>query len=147
MKDYKQTVQIRSNPGQLFRALTEGIPAWWSTSEGPSQNVGNEFKVSFGPESYWVFQIIKSIPDERVIWKCIESHQDHNLKGLDEEWLNTELDWTISEQGDGVMLDFHHKGLTRSGVCYDVCSKAWDFYVLESLKQYLESGIGRPGES
>ena len=144
--DYKKSVIVKSNKKLAYTALTEEIDKWWSTIENTAIKEGNIFKISFGPASYWKFKVLALKKPESIVWECVESHQDHNLVGIDKEWLNSKLYWTISGIGENVNIEFLHKGLVSTGVCYDVCSSAWDFYILDSLKTFLESGIGKPNE-
>ena len=146
-ENYQKSVIVNANNQLIFKALTEEVNKWWSDIEGSSKDKGDIFRISFGKESYWRFSLTELKINKKLVWKCIESHQDHNLKGIDEEWLNSEITWTISEEGSNSKIDFLHKGLITDGVCYDVCSNAWDFYILDSLKSYLETGIGKAGQN
>lgn len=143
--DYRKSVIINSNRESVFKALTEEIDKWWSSIEHPAKKKGDVFKISFGPESYWKFKVLELEKPGRVVWKCVESHQNHNLLGMDEEWLNSTLYWNISNIDENVKVEFLHKGLVSNGLCYDVCSSAWDFYILDSLKSFLETGVGKAG--
>jgi len=143
-KNYQQSITTKASKPKAYNALVKHIPDWWSTIDGTSDKVGDEFKVSFGTESYWTFKVVSLYEHNEVVWECIESHQDHNLKGIDEEWLNTKLYWSISESSGITKIDFLHDGLLSTGVCYDVCSNGWDFYILDSLKNYLDNGKGKP---
>lgn len=145
--NYKKSVKIKSSVELVFKALTKEIDRWWSSVENSASKEGFVFKISFGVESYWKFKVLELIKSEKIIWECIESHQDHNLAGIDEEWLNSKLHWRISEIDGNVKVGFLHEGLVSTGVCYDVCSTAWDFYILDSLKNYLETGNGKPGQN
>jgi len=145
-KDYQKSVLINSKKENIYKALTEEIDKWWSEIENSSKNIGDIFKISFGKESYWRFNLIELEKNKKIVWKCTESNQDHNLKGIDKEWLNSEITWTIAEKDNMTIINFVHKGLVSDGICYDVCATAWDFYILDSLKSYLETGIGKAGE-
>lgn len=143
-KNYQLSVSLNSTEKEVFNALTKHIPDWWSTVDGSSEKVGDEFKVSFGTESYWKFKVIAINNLDKIVWECIGSHQNHNLAGIDEEWINTKLYWTISNLEGKTKMDFLHDGLLSTGVCYEVCSNGWDFYISDSLKQFLEKGAGKP---
>ncbi len=143
-KNYRQSIKVNASKRVAYNALLYHIPDWWSTVDGNSERVGDEFKVSFGAASYWIFKVTSLDEHNDVIWECIESHQDHNLKGIDEEWMNTKMYWSISRSGGKTKIDFLHDGLESTGVCYDVCSNGWDFYISVSLKNYLENGKGKP---
>ncbi|MDN5202691.1 SRPBCC domain-containing protein [Fulvivirgaceae bacterium BMA10] len=143
--DYQTSVLINADKRDVFTALTSQLDEWWGTTDQPYEKVGDIFKISFGGESYWKFKVVE-ISASHILWKCVESNQDHNLQGIDEEWLGTLLQWKIEEVNRGTELKFKHQGLVPQGVCYGVCSTAWDFYITDSLKNYLEDGKGKPSE-
>jgi len=143
-KDYKKTVTIDTDIALVYIAITKEINEWWGTNDGNASDIHNIFKIKFSGESYWKFKIIDLVENESVVWKCIESNQDHNIKGMDEEWLNSTIIWNLSKREEGCIVIFQHNGLKPSGVCYDACATAWDFYLVDSLKNYLETGIGKP---
>jgi uncharacterized protein YndB with AHSA1/START domain len=143
--DYRRFISINADQNVVFNALSKNISKWWGTIEGLTENVNDEFTVSFGPESYWKFKVLEMKRPEGIVWKCTESHQDHKLEGIDAEWTNTEMHWTLSGDEGKVRVELLHKGLLKTCVCYDVCSKAWDFYLTDSLKPFLETGAGQPG--
>lgn len=142
--NYHQRIELSCSIEKAFEAITLQIADWWSTTNGTSDTIGDEFKVSFGEESYWKFKVINLVEPNEIIWECIESHQDHNLKGIDEEWLNTWIYWSFSKRKGRTRVDFLHDGLISTGICYEVCSNGWNFYILDSLKSFLESGKGKP---
>lgn len=142
--DYSRTILIVADIKLVYNAIVSEIDKWWGTVEGESSNLGNVFKIKFGGDSYWKFEIIELVKNQQIMWKCIESNQDHNLKGIDEEWLNSKVSWYLSKSNSGTILKFLHEGLIPSSKCYDVCSEGWDFYLVKSLKSYLETGKGFP---
>lgn len=101
-KSYQQSVLIKASKMVAYKALTHHIADWWSTIEGKSDEVMAEFRVSFGTESYWKFKVVSLNEPNEVVWECIESHQDHNLKGIDEEWTNTK-----PRKGRSLQQPFH----------------------------------------
>ncbi len=143
-EEYKISVGINSDTQKIFNALTKHIDKWWGTFDGSAENIGDEFEVSFDKDSYWGFRIIELIPNEKVVWKCNESHQDHHVKGMDKEWLNSTLHWKLIEENENTFIDFYHEGLYTTNACYDVCSSGWNFYIATSLKEFLETGKGQP---
>lgn len=143
--DYTRSVIVNSKKEYVFKAITEEIDKWWSSIESTSYSVGDVFKISFGAESYWKFKVLEVKKPKRIVWECVESHQDHNLAGIDKEWLHSKIYWNISDHKGKVKVHFLHKGLVSKGICYDVCSAGWDFYIMDSLKNYLETGVGKAG--
>ncbi|MBT8219713.1 MAG: hypothetical protein KJP00_07810 [Bacteroidia bacterium] len=141
--NYQRNIIVNQSSSDILRALTYDIDMWWANLDSSPEAVGDIFKISFGGESYWKF-MIKEISETHLIWKCVESNQDHNLKGIDEEWLNTEIEWRILEHPNETEIQFTHHGLVPDAICYEVCSNGWDFYILKSFQSYLDSGKGLP---
>jgi len=141
---YETSIAVKAEAKDVFQALTKSIDNWWGNVEGPATSLNDEFKVSFGAESFWKFRVCELTKDQSVSWLCLESHQDHHLKGMDAEWIDTVIHWKIVEESDSVKIICLHEGLQPSGVCYDVCSAGWDKYIKESLRSYLENGKGKP---
>lgn len=142
--NYEQKIEVRCSTEKVFKALTTDIDKWWGKLDNPPSSIGDVFRISFGGESYWEFEIIEMARPSQLKWKCVASNQDHNLKGIDEEWLHTTLEWNINVDGNGTLVNFVHFGLLPDAVCYEVCSAGWDFYILESLRAYLNEGKGKP---
>ncbi|EAR00952.1 SRPBCC domain-containing protein [Maribacter sp. HTCC2170] len=144
--NYFRKIELSCSQEETFKAIATRIGDWWSVINGRSDRVGGEFKISFGEESYWRFRVISLNEPYEIVWKCIDSHQDHNLKGIDEEWIGSMLYWKISKLESKTTIEFLHDGLISTGICYEVCSNGWDFYVLDSLTSFLETGKGKPSE-
>lgn len=144
-KSYRRSVVVKADSNAAFEALTMHIDKWWGETDSSIGKRGDVFKISFG-EAYWVFEVTDYEPGRTLSWRCIESHQVHNgLEGIEEEWLGTETLWSIEDiQGDEVRINFVHNGLIPDFICYDVCSSAWDFFITDSLKNFLEKGEGKP---
>ena len=143
-QDYQKSILINATPARVFGALTIDIDKWWGPVDALAKTKGDIFKISFGGDSYWRLKVIDINEFKNVDWECVESHQDHNIKGMDEEWLGSKLKWEIIENDNNVEVKFLHQGLVPQGVCYGACSSAWDFYVAASLKSYIEKGKGKP---
>jgi len=139
IKDYAQFVSIKSTPDNAFRALTHEIPKWWGSVDASADKIGDVFTITFG-EAYWTFKIIDSKANELLIWECIDGQPE-----LNNEWIGHELRWLIKEETNSIVVVFDQEGLNASLPCYDICSAAWDRFILRSLKEYLETGEGSPG--
>jgi len=89
------------------------------------------------------------IPDSSVELECIEAHHVH--KGLPSsilnEWKGTRLTWKIEKQEDKTKITFVHDGLVPSLDCYEVCEQGWDYFFVNSLSAFLDTGKGMPFEN
>ena len=137
-ENYSQTVHISSTPFAAFKALTQEVMKWWGSVDRDVAQVGDQFTITFG-EAYWSFEIIEFKKDEKVTWKVVDGQPE-----LNNEWIGHILEWTIEQIGNEIQVSLYQNGLTRELPCYDVCSAAWDRFILSSLKKYLETGVGEP---
>jgi len=63
----------------------------------------------------------------------------------DDEWTGTRILWNLTKiDGNRTRLEFTHEGLIESMDCWEICEEGWNFFLLESLKSYLEKGEGKP---
>jgi hypothetical protein len=106
---------------------------------------GDTIRFGFGA-TYWVMRANKLILDKYVELECIKAH--HVYEGLSasilKEWEGTKLKWEIQKQGKNTKITLTHEGLVPLLDCYKVCEKGWDYYFGNSLKKYLNEGIGSP---
>ncbi|MBE7635516.1 hypothetical protein GUA87_01565 [Sneathiella sp. P13V-1] len=130
---------------EVFKCLTTGYGNWWTEPSHSFQAVGDQSKFAFGGESYWVFEAEELSP-EHVRLKCTEAHLlllDHPDE-IDRDWLGSHLDWKMQSKPSGTLVKFNHEGLNDQLVCYDVCSRSWDHFLVDSLKSFLDTGVGKP---
>lgn len=72
--------------------------------------------------------------NELVVWHC--------LAGL---WTETGLfTFSISPDERGAVLNFSHQGWSETNDFYQHCNSKWGFFLVVSLKSYLEKGVGQP---
>lgn len=138
-ENYKQKVKVIASPDKAFNAITKELDKWWGQVDVPVNGVGDIFTITFG-EAFWTFKISEFIIDKTVTWECIDGQPE-----LNNEWIGHHLKWTIEENNDSITISFDQDGLNGMLPCYDICSTAWDRFILYSLKEYLETGKGKPG--
>ena len=145
--NYTRTITVKASPEQAYQALTQGYSAWWTACDGSFESPGDRIKFAFPPQvSYWTFEARKLEPNRSVELECVEAL--HKLLDDPEasatEWLGSTTRWRIEAQGDGSQIEFVHDGLTPELKCYEICEAGWDFFFVDSLKSYLDTGIGKP---
>jgi hypothetical protein len=139
-KDYSQKTLVESNSVNAFDAINLGLSKWWGSVDKQAKAVGDQFTITFG-DAYWTFEITEYKINEKVVWDCIDGQPE-----LNNEWIGHILTWTINEiDNTFVEISLHQLGLTDALPCFNICSTAWDRFILSSLKQYLETGNGAPG--
>lgn len=137
MTDILHRVVIETSPESLYRALTEqeGLSAWWTKAETTGE-VGGLASFFFGPdgEQRVDMEITELVPNKKVSWKCVAG-----------SWVNTEkFSFSIQPHERGSVLGFAHRGWSEPSEFYMHCNCKWGFFLGVSLKNYLETGRGKP---
>ncbi|TNF98768.1 MAG: SRPBCC domain-containing protein [Gammaproteobacteria bacterium] len=145
---YTCEILVSNTPGAAYQALTTGFDKWWTTRCNPIAEAGDKITFWFG-STYWVMHAKSLVPDNLVELECIEAHHVHEglPSSILNEWLGTKLKWEIIKQGENTKIVIVHEGLIPSLKCYEVCEQGWDHFFVNSLKQYLDTGIGLPFEN
>ncbi len=144
MEDYKRIMELNATADQVFDALSNKIPCWWTELfEGSSNERYNTFTVRFGDSIYKTMQIAEISPNTKLVWFITDS-----LLGIPElknqtEWINTTIIWDIIPQGNVTILKLTHIGLSENVECYTICSGGWQQFT-DSLRSYIQFGKGYP---
>ena len=146
--NYTREIIVSSTPYAVYKALTTGFDKWWTTGCNPVSKTGDQITFKFWP-SYWVMQASNLVPEELVELECIEAHHLHDglPSSILNEWKGSILKWEIQKQGKKTKIVFTHEGLVSSLECYEVCVQGWEYFFVNSLKQYLDTGEGSPFEN
>ncbi len=141
-------ITVSNTPGAAYQALTSEFDKWWTTDCNPISKTGDKITFTFGP-SYWVMRASSLVPDNYVELECIEAHHVHDglSSSILNEWKGTKLKWGIHNQNDKTKIILIHEGLMPSLECYEVCEQGWDYFFVNSLKEYLNTGKGLPFEN
>lgn len=144
-QSYSKHIYINADKNRVFDVITKQIDKWWTESSNKINKVGDKLVVQFENDSFWEMVVVDYSPGISTEWKVINAN--HNLESLSkkDEWKNTSVKWEISEEVKGSKLSINHKGLIPKLECYDICVSGWDYF-LESLKKYIESGLGTPNK-
>lgn len=138
MSDYQKTIRVQANPDALFDAITTpaGLAAWWTDVTGDG-GTGGELSFTFDPPEPLVIHVDQATRPLSVRWTVISCD-------FLPDWVGTRPAFTIVPvDGDASELQVHHQGLTRELDCIDQCTRGWNHF-LESLRHYVESGLGMP---
>jgi len=143
MNDYQKSITVNKPVSEVYAAITEHIPDWWSDDfSGASAQKGDQYNIAFG-ETRKTFEIAEAVPNERVVWLCLKAHIDMQALTRKDEWIGTRLIWTITPGKQETTLTFLHEGLNQNFECYQVCEAGWDYFIA-SLQTYLTTGNGTP---
>ena len=138
-QDYQQHLTLRASPESVYAALTtlDALSAWWTAASGNAVQDG-ELTFTFAPGSVAVMRVAVE-PNERVVWTVTEC--------IMADWVGTTIHFDLEPSAAGTSLRFRHEGLTPQLDCYLDCKSGWDHFVPNSLRDYVETGVGHPNQS
>jgi len=141
-RSYQCTIIVNRPLLEAFAGISQ-VSSWWASEvKGRSQDLGDQFSVHFG-NTWSIFNISEYIPGKKIAWHTIDCHLD--LLKNPEEWKNTDIIWELKETGGKTEIHMTHAGLVPGLECFADCNKGWDFYLKESLFNFLENKAGLPG--
>ena len=90
--NFKKTITVCATKEQAFAAVTTDISSWWGNSNSTITKIGDQFSIFFEEGTEWRFEATVLNKFNKVHWKCTyANHSFSNLKGIKEEWLNSEI--------------------------------------------------------
>jgi len=130
-------VEVDVSPEKVYQALLtqQGLSAWWTKVE-TDEKEGGTANFAFGPngEHQVVMAIVELVPEEKVIWQCQAG-----------PWETTgQFCFDIEPIERGAAFNFSHAGWQEPDNFYRHCNCKWGFFLGVSLKEYLETGVGKP---
>ena len=155
MQSYSTELIIKASRSKVFSALTteEGLRSWWTNTCKVDSTVGKESRFEFVFDDGITYNVMLNEivnPNEKLVWKCIEQYHPTKPDGKKfknpNEWVDSRIIFILSEESGNTKLNFTHEGLTPKLECYDVCNDGWNHFLHDSLKPYLEEGLGNPYE-
>jgi hypothetical protein len=144
-QDYRTAIVADVTPKEAFDKISH-VSEWWATNfEGSSEKLNDIFTVRFASGDMYKVKVSEFIPDKRIVWQVIDSHQSWVANVT--EWTGTKILWEVSAQKDSTQIDMTHIGLVPSFECYDKCIQGWDFLLHKSLIKLLTENKGLPAKS
>ena len=144
-KSFTREITVSVSPSAAYRSLTTDFDKWWAPNTVDTLEVGGTIKFHLDP-TYWTMRFTKLVPDQMVELECIEANHidEGSPDSIREEWVGTKLQWQIEPYQYGSKISLVHEGLTPSLGCYQICNTGWDYFFVNSLRNYLNSGAGSP---
>jgi len=140
MPDFVLETNVTAPPERVFQALTEPseLTAWWTPEIVAEPRAGTLLQASFrGGAFVIVVEVAALTPARQVEWIP--------RRGAPPQWQGTRITWALSPSAGGTRLVFAQRGFTAAGPDGALPGAGgWTFYCA-SLKDYLETGHGRPG--
>jgi hypothetical protein len=139
---YHSSITINITALAAFDGINH-VSAWWANHvEGSSKKLNDVFTVRFG-KTFANIKITELIPGKKIIWLVEDCYMD--LLKDKNEWKDTQIIWDIKAKGDQTIVSMTHLGLVPELECFKDCTGGWNFYVGESLFNFLTRNKGLPG--
>lgn len=146
-EDYQRSIEVNATATLAYEVLTKGVEYWWTKPDKPINAIGDKVTFTFPPnQTYWVFEVKDLAERQRIEMECINAMHVHDglPKEIEQEWKGTKMVFDITPKGNKCRIDFQHIGLRPSLLCFNICEAGWDYFFMNSLKSYLDSGKGSP---
>lgn len=141
-RSYTTSFTVAQSPEQVFAAIANPRGWWGEGITGGTNKLGEAFVYRHGKIHLSTQTITEFVPAKKIVWTISESHLSFVEKTA--EWDGTKVIFEIAKKGDKTELTITHSGLVPQFQCYEGCSGGWNFYLNESLKPFIETGIGEP---
>lgn len=141
-QDFNTILWVDQTPEEAFAAIIN-VRGWWSEEiEGPTDKLQGEFDYHFQDIHRCKIRVIELIPGQKVVWLVLDN--DFNFVEDKSEWKGTSMIFDIAKKSQHTEIRFRHKGLVPDYECYEVCNKAWSYYIETSLYNLITTGKGGP---
>lgn len=124
-----------SAPEKVYQALTtlKGLSGWWAENTTGSTDLDGVIAFRFVPGGFDM-KVLELTADKHVLWEVVDGPA---------EWIGTTIDWEIKQEDEYTIVLFSHIGWREPVEFMNHCSTKWAIYLM-SLKELLETGVGRP---
>lgn len=146
---FTMTIPIEASAGKVYHAIADkdGPSNWWTRFARGTDRVGEISEFPFPQAGFYAaMRVLTLEPESLVEWKCVEQVHNEDTGWSDlHDWEGTTIRFEIEPRGESSsQLRFEHVGLAPVLECYETCDSAWRYYLVESLKEYVEHGEGKP---
>ena len=141
-EDYTISFAVDQSPEQVFAAINN-VRGWWAeVLKGSTGKLGDEYTFQHQDIHRSTQKITEFVPGGKVVWHVTDGRL--NFVKDKSEWKGTDIVFEITRSGDKTGLRFTHVGLVPAIECYGDCSRAWGFFINDSLGSLITSGKGKP---
>src|ERR1700733_12725231 len=106
LQDFRYSFTVKASAKEAIKNINQ-VELWWAKDfKGKSNKLHDEFSVYFG-DTFVDFKISELVADKKITWLVTNC----NLHWIEDkkEWKNTEVAWTLTENGSKTQVDFVHK--------------------------------------
>jgi hypothetical protein len=141
-KDFTTSFWVEQAQNEVFEAI-KNARGWWSENiEGNTGNLNDVFFYSVKDQHHCTIKLREVVPNQKMEWLVLDNYFHFAIDQT--EWKGTRISFEIIRQGSKTQVNFTHIGLVPGFECYDLCFKAWNFYIANSLKDLITIGKGQP---
>lgn len=141
-KNYSSTIIVQKDASAAYHAI-KNFRGWWSEEiEGSTDQLGESFFYHYKDVHLCKLKLVEDAPGKKIVYLVTDN--EFNFTKDKTEWINTRLIFDLSPDGNKTKIVFTHEGLTPAYECYHVCNDAWTSYIQGSLKDFIETGKGKP---
>jgi hypothetical protein len=141
-KNYTTTITVDKDISSAFNSIKK-FRSWWSEEiEGNTDKVGETFFYHYKDVHLCKIKLSEMVADKKLVYQVIDN--EFNFTKDKTEWINTKLIFDVSSEENKTKIVFTHEGLVPDYECYNVCNDAWTSYIQGSLKNFIETGTGKP---
>ena len=141
-KNFTTTIVVDKDISSAFNSI-KNFRGWWSEEiEGNTDKLGETFFYHYKDVHLCKLKLIEMVADKKLVYQVIDN--EFNFTKDKTEWINTKLIFDLSTEENKTKVVFTHEGLVPEYECYNVCNDAWTSYIQGSLKNFIETGKGKP---
>ena len=127
-------VGVKTSLQNAFKTVStlDGTSSWWTPTTG-TPVLDGELNFHFGEHCIYT-KVTGLEKDSSIEW---------TVQGEPGEWLGTHIRFILEKQDEQIFINFEHNNWQSTTAMFSHCSTKWAVFLL-SLKDYLETGTGRP---
>lgn len=141
-RSFTTSITVKNDISSAFDSI-KNFRGWWSEEiEGNTDKLNETFFYHYKDVHLCKIKLIEIIANKKLVYQVVDN--EFNFTKDKTEWINTKLIFNLSEEDGDTKIEFIHEGLVPEYECYKVCNDAWTSYIQGSLKNYIETGEGKP---
>lgn len=141
-QNFSTSILVNASPTEAIKAI-QNFRAWWSEEiEGQTNQVNEVFFYHYKDVHLCKIKLIEKLNDQKLVYQVIEN--EFSFVNDKSEWVNSKLIFELVPEANQTKIIFTHEDLVPSNECYPVCEDAWTSYIQGSLKEYINTGAGKP---
>jgi uncharacterized protein YndB with AHSA1/START domain len=146
-EDFRMKFEYAAPVAKLYEqfATEKGVQNWWTIFCEMEERAGGRASFRFPSSGFHaVVRILRLDAPNCVEWEVTDSKHPESSGFVDlNDWIGTRIRFDLCElPGGRARLNFTHAGL-KLKECLGVCTSAWSFFLNDSLRGYLETGVGK----